>query len=86
SETQAGQIYLPRVNRLLLLGVLLLVLLFKTSSNLASAYGIAVTGTMVVTSVLAFFVLWRTWNWPALLSAATIAPFLCVEAIFLAAN
>ena len=50
SETQEGQIYIPRVNRLLLIGVLLLVILFKSSSALASAYGIAVTGTMVVTT------------------------------------
>jgi KUP system potassium uptake protein len=86
SETQAGQIYLPRVNRLLLLGVLLLVLLFKTSSNLASAYGIAVTGSMVVDSVLAFVVLWRFWHWPAPLAALTILPFIAVESVFMSAN
>ena len=54
SEAQAGQIYMPRVNMLLLLGVLLLVVLFRSSSALASAYGIAVTGTMVVTAMMAF--------------------------------
>ena len=86
SETQAGQIYLPRVNRLLLLGVLLLALLFRTSSNLASAYGIAVTGTMLVTSLLAFFVLWRVWRWNAALAALTITPFVIVELVFLSAN
>jgi KUP system potassium uptake protein len=86
SETQAGQIYLPRVNRLLLIGVLLLVLLFKTSSNLASAYGIAVTGSMVVDSVLAFVVLWRFWRWPLPLAALTIIPFLAVESVFMSAN
>src|SRR4029453_16236635 len=51
SATQVGQIYMPRVNALLLIGVLLLVLLFRSSSALASAYGIAVTGTMVVTAL-----------------------------------
>lgn len=86
SETQAGQIYLPRVNRLLLIGVLLLVLLFKTSSNLASAYGIAVTGSMIVDSVLAFVVLWRFWRWPLPLAALTIVPFLAVESVFMSAN
>ena len=64
SETQEGQIYIPRVNRLLLIGVLVLVLLFRSSSALATAYGIAVTGTMVVTTALAFFVVWQLWRWP----------------------
>ena len=57
SETQVGQIYMPRVNALLLVGVLLLVVLFRSSSALASAYGIAVTGTMVVTALMAFVVI-----------------------------
>ena len=86
SETTAGQIYMPRVNWLLLAGVLFLVVLFKTSSNLASAYGIAVTGTMIVTSALAFVVLWKCWRWPVALAAVTIAPFLAVEGVFLVAN
>ena len=59
SETQVGQIYMPRVNALLLVGVLLLVVLFRSSSALASAYGIAVTGTMVVTAMMAFIVIWQ---------------------------
>ena len=58
SETQDGQIYMPRVNALLLVGVLLLVLLFRSSSALASAYGIAVTGTMVVDRDDGFVVIW----------------------------
>ena len=57
SATQVGQIYMPRVNTLLLVGVLLLVVLFRSSSALASAYGIAVTGTMVVTGMMAFVVI-----------------------------
>jgi KUP system potassium uptake protein len=63
SAQQAGQIYMPRVNALLLVGVLLLVALFRSSSALASAYGIAVTGTMVVTCMMAFIVIWRMWRW-----------------------
>ena len=62
---RSGQIYMPRVNSLLLLGVLLLVVLFRSSSALASAYGIAVTGTMVVTAMLAVRRdLARCWRWP----------------------
>ena len=64
SESQFGQIYMPRVNTLLLIGVLLLVALFRSSSALASAYGIAVTGTMVVTAMMAIVVIWRVWHWP----------------------
>ena len=66
-----GQIYMPRVNTLLLIGVLLLVALFRSSSALASAYGIAVTGTMVVTAMMAFVVIWRAWGWPLFLGGGT---------------
>jgi KUP system potassium uptake protein len=66
--------------------VLLLALTFRTSSNLASAYGIAVTGTMLVTSLLAFFVLARVWRWPAAMAAVVVAPFVAVEVVFLSAN
>jgi KUP system potassium uptake protein len=59
SETEKGQIYVPKVNTLLLLAVLFLVITFKSSSALAHAYGIAVTGTMVVTAIMAFFVVWQ---------------------------
>src|SRR6202035_3371400 len=69
SARQAGQIYMPRVNGLLLTGVLLLVALFRSSSALASAYGIAVTGTMVVTCMMAFIVIWRLWRWSAVAAA-----------------
>jgi KUP system potassium uptake protein len=86
SETQEGQIYIPRVNRLLLLGVLLLVLMFKNSSALASAYGIAVTGTMVVTTLLAFVVVWKLWRWPLWLAVLFISGFLIIDLAFLAAN
>ena len=86
SAQQAGQIYMPRVNALLLIGVLLLVALFRSSSALASAYGIAVTGTMVVTGMMAFVVIWRMWRWSLLAAAALIAPFLFIDLTFLAAN
>jgi KUP system potassium uptake protein len=86
SDMHAGQIYLPDVNRLLLIGILLLVFMFQTSSALASAYGIAVTGSMTVDTLLAFVVVWKAWRWPLLLAAAFIVPFLFVDAAFLLAN
>jgi len=86
SETEKGQIYVPRINALLLLAVIFLVVTFKSSSALAHAYGIAVTGTMVVTAVLAFFVVWRCWHWPLWAAVSVVAPFLLVDLIFLAAN
>jgi KUP system potassium uptake protein len=86
SETHAGQIYLPRVNRLLLIGVLMLVLLFRSSSGLASAYGIAVSTTMVVDGIMGFVVIWKLWNFRAAAAAALILPFVMVDSIFFAAN
>ncbi len=86
SETHAGQIYLPRVNRLLLVGVVLLVLLFRTSSGLASAYGIAVSTTMVVDGIMGFVVIWKLWNWRAATAAAVILPLVIVDMSFFAAN
>jgi KUP system potassium uptake protein len=86
SETQEGQIFIPRVNRLLLIGVLGLVFIFRNSSNLASAYGIAVTGTMVTTTALAFVVVWKRWNWPLWRAVLVISAFLLIDCAFLAAN
>jgi len=86
SETHAGQIYLPRVNTLLLIGVLLLVMLFRTSSGLASAYGIAVSTTMVADGIMGFVVIWKLWNWRAATAAALIVPFVVVDTTFLSAN
>jgi KUP system potassium uptake protein len=86
SETHAGQIYLPRVNRMLLIGVMLLVLLFRTSSGLASAYGIAVSTTMVVDGIMGFVVIWKLWDWRAATAAAVILPFVVVDMTFFAAN
>jgi KUP system potassium uptake protein len=86
SEAHYGQIYMPRVNFFLLTGVLLLVLMFRSSSALASAYGIAVTGTMVVTGIMAFVVIWRVWDWAPLAAAGLMLPFLLIDFTFLAAN
>lgn len=86
SETHAGQIYLPRVNMMLLAGVLLLVGLFRTSSALAGAYGIAVSTTMVADAIMAFIVVWKLWNWRAATAAALIIPFVVIDLTFFAAN
>ena len=86
SEALFGQIYMPRVNTLLLFGVLLLVALFRSSSALASAYGIAVTGTMVVTAMMAIVVINRVWRWSLIAAMALMLPFLFIDLTFLAAN
>jgi KUP system potassium uptake protein len=86
SESFSGQIYMPRVNVALLTGVLLLVGLFRTSSALASAYGIAVTTTMVVDGVLGFVVVWKLWGWRWWSAALLIGPLVVVDATFLSAN
>src|SRR5271156_2498679 len=86
SESHSGQIYIPRINLLLFISVILLVLMFRSSSALASAYGISVTGTMVVTAMMGFVVIWRVWRWSPLAAAALIAPFLFLDLVFLSAN
>ena len=86
SELERGQIYIPGINWLLLGAVLLLVQLFRSSTSLAAAYGIAVTGTMVITVILAFIVAWKLWRMPIWLAAAMILPFLIIDLLFLSAN
>jgi KUP system potassium uptake protein len=86
SETQRGQIYLPQVNAMLMIGVLVLVVIFKSSSSLANAYGIAVTGAMLADAGLFFFVTWKVWGWKPWQSAAVVVPFLLVDAVFFGAN
>ncbi|MBX9741132.1 MAG: potassium transporter Kup [Beijerinckiaceae bacterium] len=86
SDKQEGQIFIPRVNLILLIGVLLLVATFKSSSSLASAYGIAVTASMVVDSCLAFFVVWRLWKWPLWGAFTVMGGFLVIEMAFFSAN
>ena len=86
SESQFGQIYLPKVNMILALGVIVLVIIFGSSSKLASAYGIAVSGDMVITTVLAFFVFRRSWKWSFWSTAAVLVPILTLEMVFFGAN
>ena len=86
SEKEQGQIYLPAVNWALMLAVMILVLGFRSSNNLAAAYGIAVTGDMVITSLLATVVVARGWGWGWARAGALFACFLVVELMFLAAN
>ncbi len=86
SESMAGQIYLPRVNQMLLVGVLLVTVSFRESGSLAAAYGLAVTATMVIDSLMAFFVIWRLWNWPLWKAAGMMVPLLLIEQVFLTAN
>lgn len=86
SEAQFGQIYIPKVNMILFLGVMILVWTFQSSSALASAYGIAVSGDMVVTTILGFLVFWKCWKWSPWLAAAVAAPFIVIEIIFLSSN
>ncbi|TPW30651.1 potassium transporter Kup [Pararhizobium mangrovi] len=86
SQEQTGQIYMPRVNMLLLLGVLVLVVVFRSSDALATAYGIAVTGTMIVTTILAYAYLRHVRSWSMLPAFVAVLPFAVVEIVFLAAN
>ncbi len=86
SEAQFGQIYMPRVNTILLVGVLLLVLMFRSSSALASAYVLAVAATEWVAGPLGFIVFWRLWRWPLWAAALMMAPFVLIDTVFLAAT
>ena len=86
SETQAGQIFMPQVNWLMLAGVLILAMGFGSSSRLASAYGIAVSGEMLVSTVLVFLAIWRLWKKPLWLAALVCIPFALIEATFFSSN
>ena len=86
SDAYSGQIYIPRVNTALLVGVLLLVGLFRTSSALASAYGIAVATTMVVDGALGFIVIWKVWGWRWWQAGLVIGPLVVVDATYFSAN
>ena len=86
SEEVAGQIFMPQVNGLLLVAVVLLVIGFRSSTALSAAYGIAVTGEMFVTSLLLFIVMWRMWKWNLLLAIIVIVPLLTIDLGFLIAN
>lgn len=86
SATNVGQIYLPRVNWMMLVGVILLVLIFRTSGALAAAYGIAVSTTMVCNAIMAVVVVWKLWKWNAIAAVALMAPLVLFDLIFLSAN
>ena len=86
SAKAVGQVYIPAVNWTLLAMVLLLVVTFKESSNLASAYGIAVTGTMIITTVMLAFLVFDVWKWNRALAGAAIALFFTVDALYFASN
>ena len=86
SEKAAGQIYIPAVNWTLLVMVILLVLGFKESTRLASAYGIAVTGTMLITTIMLGFLVFNVWRWNRLFAAGVIGMFLAVDSVFFASN
>ena len=86
SEKQIGQIYVPFVNWILFIAVILLVLTFRTSSNLAGAYGIAVTMAMLIDSILIFVVMRRLWHWSRWLAVAIAAPLTLIDLTFFAAN
>ena len=86
SETQTGQIFLPQINNMLLVGVLMLVVVFKTSDSLSHAYGLAVTGTMLVTTCLAYIVVRHMWKWGPFRTAILIGPLVVMDLTFLSAN
>jgi KUP system potassium uptake protein len=86
SASERGQIYVPFVNWALMLATIGLVLGFKSSSNLAAAYGIAVTLTMVITTILAYFLVRQVWGWGILKAAAVSLVFLIPELVFMGAN
>ncbi len=86
SAGHEGQIFIPKINRMLLWTVLFLCVVFKSSGSLAAAYGLAVNGTMIVTTILAFIVVWRVWRKGPLLAACVTLPFLLVESAFLWSN
>ena len=86
SATEAGQIVVPAVNLMLLVGVVFLLAIFKSSSALSQAYGLAVSGTMVVTTTLAFIVVRRAWKWSLPAALALTAPLILVDLVFLTSN
>jgi len=86
SESQAGQIYMPRVNWLLLVGVILLVFMFRSSGELAAAYVLAVATTVWVAGILGFIVIWKSWGWKLLTTAALMVPLILVDSAFVLAS
>ena len=86
SKEQAGQIYIPEVNKLMMIGTLLLVLGFRTSTALGAAYGPAVTGTMAITTILFYSIMRHRWHWPKWKANTFLVFFLAIDLAFFAAN
>ena len=86
SSSEKGQIYMPAVNWLLMIAVIMLVLGFGSSTNLAAAYGIAVTGTMIITTILAYVVASHAWGWNRWLVTSMVSVFLVIDLAFFSAN
>jgi KUP system potassium uptake protein len=86
SGKEQGQVYVPAINWLLMVSVFVLVLSFKSSTALASAYGLAVTGTMMATTLLAFIVIQALWQWNKYTSVAFLSTFLTIDSVFLSSN
>lgn len=86
SEMESGQIYVPMINWVLYFAVLIVIISFEHSSNLAAAYGIAVTGTMVLTSILSCTVAVKNWHWNRLAVGLILTLFLCIDVPLFSAN
>jgi KUP system potassium uptake protein len=86
SESEIGQVYMPWINWALLAAVVALVLGFGSSSNLAGAYGIAVTGTMAIDTILAFFLMTKLWGWSRWIAVPLLCTFLAIDLSFFSAN
>jgi KUP system potassium uptake protein len=86
SESQAGQIYVPAVNTLLMVGVLVLLVVFQSSHNLTAAYGVAVTGTMLVNTLMSWSVITKKWQWPMWAVLGCLIPFGFIDTVFLTSN
>lgn len=86
SEIHHGQIYMPKVNSMLMIAVLFVAILFQKSSAMAAAYGIAVCATMVITSIMTFFVVIKVWKKSLTFALLTVAPLIFVELVFLSSN
>ncbi len=86
SATQSGQIYMPQINAMLMIGVLILVVVFRSSEALSNAYGIAVSGVMIVTLALLVVVMWRNWKWNPVAVIAFGTVYLIIDGAFFSAN
>ncbi len=86
SETQAGQIFVPAVNTFLMVGVLVLLFAFRSTHNLTAAYGVAVTGVMLINTLMSYSVITQKWKWPLWAVGLTLVPFGFIDTVFLTSN